>query len=71
MTMRRILIAFGLTVAGAVSAIGTIVVLDESHDSLKAPEDVLRISAVSAAVVLLGPIGTIIAGLRWLRYRFF
>lgn len=68
---RQILIYVGLTVVGSLSSAGTIILLNNAHVEFGAPKEVMRDEVQTLVVASLGPIGTVIAGLRWLRYRFF
>ena len=67
--MRKLALALGLTVVGGASALGTIRVMFETHDSLGAPDVICDSESASIALVAAGPIGTLIAGIRWIYYR--
>jgi hypothetical protein len=66
--IKKIMIGFGLSVFAGVSTITTVSMLDESHEYCGAPEPPFGSFRNGVIVIALGPIGTLIAGIRWLYY---
>lgn len=62
--IKKILIICGLTIVGGASATGTILVLE----NLERNGDTVLVDPVPRGIVMmiLGPIGTLITGARWL-----
>jgi len=69
--MRKLVILYLATVVGTLSSFGTVVLMDDANKNYHAPIDFLKSERATKVIVASSLPGTMVAGLRWLRYRFF